>query len=191
LSYDYGDHPRHSPRTFPLGLLAPRCLGFLLILAISALRSGGEGRRLFGGRKESFPQLRLVSAGLDQPAQPTPFLVFISEFFSSLYIFSCLLRRRSSVSQDALAEMSEAQMQMRLTHPPVRAQARSQRRRGMRAGLPRRILIFQFSSTTQGHRPTHFIYNRTTQETGIYTRSITCRYDSCRSRRKCCHRYKL
>jgi len=38
---------------------------------------------------------------------------------------------------DALAEMSEAQMQMRLTHPPVRAQARSQRRRGMRAGLPR------------------------------------------------------
>ena len=73
-----GDHPRHSPRTFPLGLLAPRCLGFLLILAISALRSGGEGRRLFGGRKESFPQLRLVSAGLDQPAQPTPFLVFIS-----------------------------------------------------------------------------------------------------------------
>ena len=49
---------RHSPRTFPLGLLAPRCLGFLLILAIPALRSGGEGRRLFGGRKESFPQLR-------------------------------------------------------------------------------------------------------------------------------------
>ena len=28
---------------------------------------------------------------------------------------------------DALAEMSEAQMQMRLTHPPIRAQARSQR----------------------------------------------------------------
>src|SRR3990167_9583022 len=87
LSYfvrDYGVHPRHSPRTFPLGLLAPRCLGFLLILAISALRSGGEGRRLFGGRKESFPQLRLVSAGLDQPAQPTPFLVFILEFSVSL-----------------------------------------------------------------------------------------------------------
>ena len=76
--HNYGVHPRHSPRTFPLGLLAPRCLGFLLILAISALRSGGEGRRLFGGRKESSPQLRLVSAGLDQPAQPTPFLVFIS-----------------------------------------------------------------------------------------------------------------
>jgi len=37
---------------------------------------------------------------------------------------------------DALAEMSEAQMQMRLTHHPVRAQARSQGWRGMRAGLP-------------------------------------------------------
>ena len=37
---------------------------------------------------------------------------------------------------DALAEMSEAQMQMRLTHPPFRAQARSRGRRGMRAGLP-------------------------------------------------------
>jgi len=104
LSYfvrDYGVHPRHSPRTFPLGLLAPRCLGFLLILAISALRSGGEGRRLFGGRKESFPQLRLVSAGLDQPAQPTPFLVFISAVCGIAFASDfCIarLRRRSSFS---------------------------------------------------------------------------------------------
>ena len=75
---DYGDHPRHSPRTFPLGLLAPRCLGLALLLAFARLRAGGSGAMLFGGRKESFPQLRLVSAGLDQPAQPTPFLVFIS-----------------------------------------------------------------------------------------------------------------
>jgi hypothetical protein len=37
---------------------------------------------------------------------------------------------------DALAEMSEAQIQMRLTHPPVRAQARSQREERERAGLP-------------------------------------------------------
>ena len=96
-----GVHPRHSPRTFPLGLLAPRCLGFLLILAISALRSGGEGRRLFGGRKESFPQLRLVSAGLDQPAQPTPFLVFISALCGVAFASNfCIarLRRRSSFS---------------------------------------------------------------------------------------------
>jgi len=55
---DYGVHPRHSPRTFPLGLLAPRCLGLAHFLAIARLRAGGSGARLFGGRKESFPQLR-------------------------------------------------------------------------------------------------------------------------------------
>src|SRR3989344_2346123 len=121
-----GVHPRHPPRTFPLGLLAPRCLGFLLILAIPALQSGGEGRRLFGGRKESFPQLRLVSAGLDQPAQPTPFLVFILEFSVSLPLrisVTSVYGGAHPLVMDALAEMSEAQMQMRLTHPPVRAQA--------------------------------------------------------------------
>ena len=75
---DYGVHPRHSPRTFPLGLLAPRCLGLRFFSPLPALRSGCSGDTLCGGRKESFPQLRLVSAGLDQPAQPTPFLVFIS-----------------------------------------------------------------------------------------------------------------
>jgi len=53
-----GDHPRHSPRTFPLGLLAPRCLGLALLLAFARLRAGGSGAMLFGGRKESFPQLR-------------------------------------------------------------------------------------------------------------------------------------
>src|SRR3989338_10527800 len=61
--HNYGVHPRHSPRTFPLGLLAPRCLGFLLILAIPALRSGGEGRRLFGGGEGSFPPPLPLSAG--------------------------------------------------------------------------------------------------------------------------------
>ncbi|MCR4330737.1 MAG: hypothetical protein NUV49_02560 [Patescibacteria group bacterium] len=55
---DYGVHPRHSPRTFPLGLLAPRCLGLAHLLAIARLRAGGSGAMLFGGRKESFPQLR-------------------------------------------------------------------------------------------------------------------------------------
>ena len=132
-----GVHPRHSPRTFPLGLLAPRCLGFLLILAIPALRSGGEGRRLFGGRKESFPQLRLVSAGLDQPAQPTPFLVFILEFSVSLPLRISVLQDYGGAHplvMDALAEMSEAQIQMRLTHPPVRAQYPRRRKKRRRRG---------------------------------------------------------
>jgi hypothetical protein len=100
---------------------------------------------LFGGRKESFPQLRLVSAGLDQPAQPTPFLVFKIAFVVSLSLRISVFQDNGGAHplvMDALAEMSEAQMQMRLTHPPVRAQARSQRRRGMRAGLPKLFINF-------------------------------------------------
>jgi hypothetical protein len=50
--------PRHPPRVFPLGLRAPRLLCVLLFLAIAPVRWRGEGRTLFGGRKESFPQLR-------------------------------------------------------------------------------------------------------------------------------------
>ena len=98
---DHGVHPRHSPRTFPLGLLAPRCLGFLLILAISALRSGGEGRRLFGGRKESFPQLRAPPRAFGVRPRTTPFLVFISAVcgvaFATRFRIA-RLRRRSSFS---------------------------------------------------------------------------------------------
>ncbi len=78
---DYGVHPRHSPRTFPLGLLAPRCLGFLLILAIPALRSGGEGRRLFGGRKESFPQLRSPPRRCDVEYSVLPFVLWSFRVF--------------------------------------------------------------------------------------------------------------
>ena len=126
---DYGVHPRHSPRTFPLGLLAPRCLGFLLILAISALRSGGEGRRLFGGRKESFPQLRLVSAGLDQPAQPTPFLVFISAVCGVAFASDfCIarLRRRSSFSHGRPSGNVRGSNANALD-PPSRSRARTDR----------------------------------------------------------------
>src|SRR3989344_8088915 len=54
----HGVHPRHPPRTFPLGLLAPRCLGSLRFLASIACGLSGSGRHLFGGRKESSPQLR-------------------------------------------------------------------------------------------------------------------------------------
>ena len=129
LSYfvrDYGVHPRHSPRTFPLGLLAPRCLGLALLLAISALRSGGEGRRLFGGRKESpSPSFASSRQGSTNRLSQPPF-----SFSYLLYVVSLPLR--ISVLQDnggahplvmdVLAEMSEAQIRMRLTHLPVRAQ---------------------------------------------------------------------
>lgn len=73
---------------------------------------GWLGRQLFGGRKESFPQLRLGSCfaslripqsgtGLTQPARTTPFLVFISAVCSVAFASDfCIarLRRRSSFS---------------------------------------------------------------------------------------------
>src|SRR3990167_8469033 len=46
---DSGVHPRHSPRTFPLGLLAPRCLGFLLILALPLCGAGARAGGCFWG----------------------------------------------------------------------------------------------------------------------------------------------
>src|SRR3989344_8623778 len=44
-----GCHPRHPPRAFPLGLLAPRCLGSLRFLASIACGLSGSGRHLFFG----------------------------------------------------------------------------------------------------------------------------------------------
>lgn len=51
-------NPRHSPRAFPLGLLAPRLLGAVLVLATAPCSALARAPLLFGGRKESFPQLR-------------------------------------------------------------------------------------------------------------------------------------
>ena len=51
-----GDHPRHSPRTFPLGLLAPRCLGFLLILRIPAPRVRLVSSRIVLEKSSDFVQ---------------------------------------------------------------------------------------------------------------------------------------
>ena len=90
-----------------------------------ALRSGCSGAMLFGGRKESFPQLRLVSAGLDQPAQPTPFLVFKIAFVVSLPLRISVLQDYGGAHplvMDALTEMSEAQNADALD-PPSRSRA--------------------------------------------------------------------
>jgi hypothetical protein len=49
---------------------------------------------------------------------------------------------------DALAEMSEAQMQMRLTHPPVRAQIPfAKDKKDSRTGLPeKRQVVLEFKN---------------------------------------------
>ena len=59
---DYGVHPRHSPRTFPLGLLAPRCLGFLLILALPLCGAGARAGGCFGEGRNPSPSFGLLLA---------------------------------------------------------------------------------------------------------------------------------
>jgi len=120
-----GCHPRHPPRAFPLGLLAPRCLGSLRFLASIACGLSGSGRHLFGGRKESSPQLRAPPcSGMREYSVPcrlcgssrvclslerafgvrprtNPLHVFNSSFVVSLPLLNfCIAieRRRSSVA---------------------------------------------------------------------------------------------
>src|SRR3989338_11635007 len=88
----------------------------------TARRSGSEGRRLFGGRKESSPQLRAPPRFFGVRPRTTPFLVFKIAFVVSLPLRISVLQDYGGAHplvMDALAEMSEAQMQMRLTHPPL------------------------------------------------------------------------
>ena len=96
-----GVHPRHSPRTFPLGLLAPRLSRIPAYPRSTALWSGSEGRRLFGGRKESSPRLRAPPRSFGVRLCTTPFLVFKIAFVASLLLLDfsiARLRRRSSFS---------------------------------------------------------------------------------------------
>ena len=74
-------------RAFPLGLLAPRLLGVAHLPRNPRLLAGARVPLLFGGRKSSFPQRLLGSAGLAQPSAPTPILVCISTFLVKSYVF--------------------------------------------------------------------------------------------------------
>src|SRR3990167_2814294 len=47
-----GVHPRHSPGPFPLGLLAPKCLGLALPLPIAPRGGGGPGGNVRGECQE-------------------------------------------------------------------------------------------------------------------------------------------
>src|SRR3989344_5935718 len=94
-----------------------------------ALRCGCSGAILFGGRKESSPQLRAPPRSFGVRPRTTPLLVFILEYVVSLPLLdfvASVYGGAHPLVMDALAGMSEAQMQMRLTHPPVRAPTRSQ-----------------------------------------------------------------
>src|SRR3989344_3790370 len=147
LSYfvrDYGVHPRHSPWTFPLGLLAPRCLGLARFLALPLCGAGARAPAVWGGEGilppasvSSSPWFAKVFSALFQlvvcvrlcfrcsclrsPPSHNPLPRFQNSFCSVASASDfCIARerRRSSKGVDALAEMSEARSRMCLPHPP-------------------------------------------------------------------------
>ena len=57
-----GDHPRHSPRTFPLVLLAPRCLGLARFLALPPCGAGARAPCCLGEGRNPSPSFGLLLA---------------------------------------------------------------------------------------------------------------------------------
>src|SRR3989344_4074155 len=87
----HGAHPRHPPRTFPLGLLGPRCLGLALFLALPHCGAGARAPVCLGGgrvpppsssspRASASRRTQHSWAGLGQPSSPTPLHVCVLVF---------------------------------------------------------------------------------------------------------------
>jgi len=57
-----GCHPRHPPRAFSLGLLAPRCLGALLFLASAPCSALARAPLHLGGERNPPPSVGLLLA---------------------------------------------------------------------------------------------------------------------------------
>src|SRR3989344_7580150 len=57
-----GCHPRHPPRAFPLGLLAPRCLGAVLLLASAPCSALARAPLHLGGERNPPPSFGLLLA---------------------------------------------------------------------------------------------------------------------------------
>jgi len=64
-----GCHPRHPPRTFPLGLLAPRCLGAVLFLALPLCGAGARAPLRLGGGRVPPPSFGLLLAVVNESIQ--------------------------------------------------------------------------------------------------------------------------
>ena len=92
---DYGVHPRHSPRTFPLGLLAPRCLGLARFLALRHCGAGARAPAVWG--KEGILPPASPRLGRARPtgsANPHPrfhIRVFLKIIYFFLLITSALI----------------------------------------------------------------------------------------------------
>lgn len=57
-----GVHPRHPPRAFPLGLLAPRCLGAVLLLASAPCSALARAPLRLGRGSVPLPSVGLLLA---------------------------------------------------------------------------------------------------------------------------------
>ena len=83
---DYGVHPRHSPRTFPLGLLAPRCLGLALLLALPLCGAGARAPCCLGEGRNPSPSFASSRQGSTNRLSQPPF-----SFSYRLYVVSLSL----------------------------------------------------------------------------------------------------
>ena len=126
---DYGVHPRHSPRTFPLGLLAPRCLGLARFLALPHCGAGARAPAVWG-REGILPPAspRLGRARPTGSANPHPrfhIRVFLKIIFFSLLISSALIRESGRPSGNVRGSNANALDPVRLitdglSHPFAR-----------------------------------------------------------------------
>ena len=89
-----GVHPRHPPRTFPLGLLAPRCLGLALLLALPPCGAGARAPCYLGEGRNPSPSFGLLLAEVCVCIQC--FIVFIFYF--------CFVASFGVPSESALAQ---------------------------------------------------------------------------------------
>src|SRR3989344_2385244 len=85
-SYDYGVHPRHSPRTFPLELLAPRCLGLAHLLALPLCGAGARAPCCLGEGRNPSPSFASSRQGSTNRLSQPPF-----SFSYRLYVVSLSL----------------------------------------------------------------------------------------------------
>jgi len=156
-----GCHPRHPPRAFPLGLLAPRCLGAVLFLASAPCSALARAPLHLGGERNPPPSVGLLLAVVCESIQCFIAFIFYFCFVASLFVPSesalaqppftfsyrslvvslpllnfciAIQRRRSSVALDALAEMPEAQIHICLPHT-THAHTSRPRRTGGIAGV--------------------------------------------------------
>jgi len=109
-----GMHPRHPPRAFPLWLLAPRCL-----CADKARASRGEVSSPRVGRYTP----RVLGVRPRHPHSTLCIFMFVVSLsllnFCELYYFGA-----HPLAMDAHSGNARGGIQMRLTHPPVRAHAK-------------------------------------------------------------------